>query len=53
MSAIVGRLLLDNQASTAIEYTLIAGLISIAAIGAMTNIGQKLVNLLGPIANAI
>lgn len=32
----------DNKAATAIEYGLIAALIAVAAIGAMSSIGTKL-----------
>ncbi len=36
------RLFGDTRGATAIEYGLIAGLISMAAIGAMTNFGTTL-----------
>jgi pilus assembly protein Flp/PilA len=36
------KLLKNNKGATAIEYGLIAALIAVAAIGAMTNIGTKL-----------
>ena len=36
------RLLKNEKGATAIEYGLIAALIAVAAIGAMTNIGSKL-----------
>lgn len=36
------KLLKDKKGATAIEYGLIAALIAVAAIGAMTNIGSKL-----------
>jgi len=36
------RLLNNEQGATAIEYGLIAALISVAAIGAMSGIGNKL-----------
>lgn len=32
----------DNKGATAIEYGLIAALIAVAAIGAMTSVGSKL-----------
>jgi pilus assembly protein Flp/PilA len=32
----------DNKGATAIEYGLIAALIAVAAIGAMTSLGTKL-----------
>ena len=36
------RLLKNEKGATAIEYGLIAALIAVAAIGAMTGIGSKL-----------
>ena len=36
------KLLRDNEGATAIEYGLIAALIAVAAIGAMTGVGTKL-----------
>ena len=36
------RLLKNEKGATAIEYGLIAALIAVAAIGAMTSIGSKL-----------
>ena len=36
------KLLRDNEGATAIEYGLIAALIAVAAIGAMTSVGSKL-----------
>ncbi|WP_066763599.1 Flp family type IVb pilin [Sphingobium sp. CCH11-B1] len=36
------KLLRDPEGATAIEYGLIAALIAIAAIGAMSNLGTKL-----------
>ena len=36
------RLSRDNRGATAIEYGLIAALIAVAAIAAMTNIGSEL-----------
>lgn len=36
------KLLRDREGATAIEYGLIAALIAIAAIGAMSNLGTKL-----------
>ncbi|MGE4324329.1 MAG: Flp family type IVb pilin [Sphingobium sp.] len=40
----VRKMLKNEKGATAIEYGLIAALISIAAIGAMTAIGPKLNN---------
>jgi len=36
------KLIKDKKGATAIEYGLIAALIAVAAIGAMTSIGTKL-----------
>ena len=36
------KILRDDKGATAIEYGLIAALIAVAAIGAMSNIGSKL-----------
>jgi pilus assembly protein Flp/PilA len=36
------KLIKNNEGATAIEYGLIAALIAVAAIGAMTSIGTKL-----------
>lgn len=38
------KLLKDKKGATAIEYGLIAALIAVAAIGAMTSLGGKLTN---------
>jgi len=39
MLSIFRKLMKDNDGATAIEYTLIAALISVAAITAMTTVG--------------
>jgi len=44
------RLFNDEDGATAIEYGLIASLISVAAITAMTNLGTTLSNLFGNIS---
>lgn len=36
------KLFREEEGATAIEYGLIAALIAVAAIGAMTSVGQKL-----------
>ena len=36
------KLIRNEKGATAIEYGLIAALIAVAAIGAMTSVGQKL-----------
>ena len=45
--------LLDESGATAIEYGLIAALVSIAAIGALTSMGNSLQTLFGSTANAM
>jgi pilus assembly protein Flp/PilA len=42
MLRIVRRLLGDDKGVTAIEYGLIAALIAVAAVGAMTTVGTRL-----------
>ena len=38
----IRKMFKDNKGATAIEYGLIAALIAVAAIGAMTSLGTKL-----------
>ena len=40
----IRKLIKDKKGATAIEYGLIAALIAVAAIGAMTSLGGKLGN---------
>ena len=42
MKTLFARFVKDESGATAIEYGLIASLIAVAAIGAMTTIGSKL-----------
>ena len=49
-SRIVGRLTEDRRGVTAIEYGLIAALIAIAAIAAMTTLGTSLSNVFSLVA---
>ena len=51
MRQIIRRLLKDEKGATAIEYGLIAALISIAAIAAMTNVGNNLQSIFNAVAN--
>lgn len=51
MLSIFRRVMKDEQGATAIEYTLIAALISIAAVVAMGNVGTKLNGAMSNIAN--
>jgi len=53
MLSIFRRLMRDDQGATAIEYTLIASLISVAAIVAITYVGGKVSNVLRNVANAM
>ena len=53
MLSFLRRLGREQRAVTSIEYTWIICLISAAAIGAMTNLGQTLFNVAGPIAMAL
>jgi pilus assembly protein Flp/PilA len=53
MLSIFRKLMRDNHGATAIEYTLIAALISVAAITAMSTVGGKVSNVLSNVANAM
>ena len=43
----------DESGATAIEYGLIAALVSIAAIGAMTSLGESVSNTFETVANTM
>ena len=43
----LARVLKDESGATAIEYGLIAGLVSVAAIVALTQMGASLTNIFG------
>jgi len=47
----VRKLYKNNKGATAIEYGLIAALIAVAAIGAMTSLGNKLNTTFNRVAN--
>ncbi len=47
----VRKMLKNEKGATAIEYGLIAALIAVAAIGAMTSLGGKLTNTFNKISN--
>lgn len=47
------RFIQDEEGVTAIEYGLIAALIAIVIIGAVTSVGQNLVVVFDTIANAL
>ena len=53
MLSIFRRLMKSEQGATAIEYTLIASLIAVAAIAAMGSVGTKVSNVLSNVANAM
>lgn len=51
--ALVNEFLRDESGATAIEYGLIAGLISVIIITVLTNVGTKLNAKFGRISNAL
>jgi pilus assembly protein Flp/PilA len=53
MLSIFRHLMKNDQGATAIEYTLIASLIAVAAITAMRTVGGKVTNVLSNVANAM
>ena len=53
MLSIFRRLMKNENGATAIEYTLIASLIAVAAITAMTSVGGKVSNVLTNVSNAM
>jgi pilus assembly protein Flp/PilA len=53
MLSIFRKLLTNDDGATAIEYVLIASLISVAAIAAMGRVGGKVSNVLSNVANAM
>ena len=53
MLSIFRRLMKNEQGATAIEYVLIASLISVAAIIAMQTVGNKVSIVLSNVANAM
>jgi pilus assembly protein Flp/PilA len=53
MKNIVSRFLKDERGVTAIEYGLIASLIAVVIITAVTNIGTKLNTTFGTVATAL
>jgi pilus assembly protein Flp/PilA len=53
MLSIFRRLMKNEHGATAIEYTLIAALISVAAITAFTTVGNKVSNMMSNVANSI
>ena len=53
MKNLVSRFVKDESGATAIEYGLIAALIAVAAIGAMTSVGSKLNETFTNVASAL
>lgn len=53
MLSIFRHVMKNEQGATAIEYTLIAALISVAAIVAMGKVGGKVSNVLNNVAGAM
>ena len=51
--SIFRKLMENDDGATAIEYVLIASLISVAAIAAMGTVGGKVSNVLSNVANAM
>lgn len=50
MNKLFARFAKDQSGATAIEYGLIASLISVAIIGALTTIGSKLTTTFGTVS---
>lgn len=53
MPALISRFLKDETGATAIEYGLIAALIAVAIIGAVTTLGTKVSGKFGNISNSV
>ena len=53
MLSIFRRLAKNQKGATAIEYTLIASLIAVAAIASMRTVGGKVTNVLSNVSNAM
>ena len=53
MLSIFRKLMKNDDGATAIEYVLIAALISVAAIAAMGTVGNKVSTVLSNVANAM
>ena len=51
--SIFRRLMKNEHGATAIEYTLIASLIAVAAITAFTTVGNKVSNVMSNVAGAM
>ena len=53
MPSILARFLTDESGATAIEYGLIAALVSVAAIGALTALGGSLNTMFTTVSSAV
>ncbi len=53
MITTLARFVKDENGATAIEYGLIAALVSVAAIGALTALGGSLQNLFTTVSSAV
>ncbi len=53
MLSIFRKLMQSDRGATAIEYTLIASLVAVAAITAMNKVGGKLTTVLTNVSNAM
>ena len=53
MLSVFRSLMKSERGATAIEYTLIASLIAVAAIAAMRTVGNKVNGVLNNVANAM
>jgi len=53
MLSLFRRLARDERGATAIEYTLIASLIAVAAIASARTVGSKVSNVLTNVANSM
>lgn len=53
MLSIFRRLMKNEQGATAIEYTLIASLIAVAAIVSLNAVGGKVSNVMSNVANSM
>jgi pilus assembly protein Flp/PilA len=53
MLSLLRRLARDVCGASAVEYTLVASLIAVAAIASMRSVGSKVSNVLGNLGNSL
>lgn len=53
MTNLINRFVKDQSGATAIEYGLIAALVGVAIIGAVTTLGSKLSSTFGNVSNKL